>query len=156
MAIYGNMSLFEESVSAVTSTNSVEIGTRRVVGSREYLYVYNKSTSTATTKYGVVYSASSGYSVTISSVGGEMPAGVVYNADIGPTQYGWIVVQGFAPLQVQTNGPGPEAFSDGVLLGANGAFYARTAACTLTGVRVATPTAFTASAGTFNAFVHCE
>lgn len=94
MSNRGLQPLILESVSAVTATPSIELGTERWENGRKYVYMYNKATSTATVGLGVVYSAASGYSVTISSVAGEYCAGVVREADIDPAYYGWIVTKG--------------------------------------------------------------
>lgn len=153
MSNSGLQQLFEESVSAVTATNSVELGTERWEDGRKYVYMYNKSTSTASTKYGVVYSASSGYSVTISSVGGEQLAGVVYNADIPPTEYGWVCVKGHVPLT--SSGNSAIAAGNRVVLDAAGTFTRSTGGTGYTGVVVALPTGATETAGTFAAFVNC-
>jgi hypothetical protein len=52
--MYGRQELIEESVSQVTATNSVELGTRRIHSGNEYTYVYNKSSSTASVGYAMV------------------------------------------------------------------------------------------------------
>lgn len=153
MSNYGLQSVFEESVSAVTASNSIQLGTERWQDGRLYRYVYNMSTSTATTKHGVVHSAASAHSVTISSVGGEGLAGVVYNADIGPTEYGWVVIKG--PVPLTSDGNSAIAAGDRVVLGAAGAFTRSTGGTGYTGVVVATPVEATTTAGTFVAFVNC-
>lgn len=108
--MYGQQALFEESVSAVTATNSIELGTRRVVGAREYTYVYNKSSSTASVGYAMVRiganaSATCGFSGTVSSLSGtDDLLGVVYNADIPARYYGWVVTRGVVPAAYSNSG----------------------------------------------------
>jgi hypothetical protein len=97
---YGYRQLFEESVSQITATNSVPLGSRRIEGGKEYVYVYNMSTSTAQVGYGVVPSAASGYSVTVSSVIGEKAFGIVQNTDLEPANYGWVQVKGIASVEI--------------------------------------------------------
>lgn len=119
---YGHQQLFTESVSAVTATNTVALGTRRVEGGNEYLYVYNAG-STAAVGYGVIASANSGYSVTITSVMGNLPLGVVQSNDLTASYYGWVQTKGF--VHVYWNGTaanGTAAIGDAVVLGANGGF----------------------------------
>jgi len=152
MSNFGLQTTFEESVSAVTATNSVAIGTERWENGRKYIYAYNKSTSTAGVGYGVVYSAASGYSVTVSSIAGENLAGVVINADIGPTEYGWIVVKGHVP--VQSSGNSAIAQGNKLILDTVGAFTRTTGATGYTGIVAGVATGSTATAGTFAAFIN--
>lgn len=100
MAQYGYRNLFEETVSQITATNSVALGTRRIENGKEYVYVYNMATSTAQVGYGVVNSAASAFSVTVSSVIGEKAFGVVQNTDLEPANYGWVQVKGFAEVEI--------------------------------------------------------
>lgn len=157
MSNYGLQQLFEESVSAVTATNSVQLGVERWQDGRKYRYMYNGSTSTAATKMGVVYSGNSGYTMTISNVAGQAGlAGVVYNAEIGPANYGWIAVQGPVPVAVVAT-----AISQGMGLvhqGTNGYFTANTGATGTTGRVVAYAvgdSGVTSTAGTALAFINC-
>ena len=117
---------FTESVSAVTSTNSVQLGERRWEGGCEYVYMYNMSTSTIGVGYGVVQSAASAFSMTLSSITGDKCFGVVKNAQIGPTQYGWICVKGVTQVQLTDSavanhtaatGAGINLVSDGTFMG---------------------------------------
>lgn len=148
----GLQQIFEESVSAVTATNSVTLGTERWEGGRKYRYVYNKSTSTAAAKYGVVYSSASGFSVTVSSLKGEFCAGVVYNADIPPTNYGWICVNGFCP--VTSSGNSAIVQGHPIILDASGAFTIASGGTAGTGHVVGGATGTTDTAATFMAFIN--
>lgn len=127
--------LFTESVSAVTSTATVDLGTRRRQGLNEYVYVYNKSTSTIQIGLGAVYSASSGYSVTVSSVTGDVCAGVVKHNDIGPTQYGWLCVKGPCSVEIGDDVAGSRTAATGapIALMSDGEFYPLAAGSSGTG-----------------------
>jgi hypothetical protein len=149
MSNYGLQRVFEESVSAVTAKPSVDLGTERWQGGKKYVYMYNASTSTALVKLGVTYSGMSGYSMTQSSIAGEGCAGVVYNAQIGPTEYGWVCVRGHVP--VTSLGEAATVKGCGLTIGAYGAFAASTGA---SGIIVGYATGETATAGTFAAFIN--
>jgi hypothetical protein len=103
MSNYGLQTLFEESVSSVTATNSIQLGTERWQNGNKYRYIYNKSSSQACPGKAMVYiganaSASSGYSLTVSSTAGDYDiGGVVYHATIPTGYYGWVVVNGVVP-----------------------------------------------------------
>jgi hypothetical protein len=94
MSNNGLAELIPEVISAVTATPSIEIGTERWDNGRKYIYMYNKSTSTASVQLGVVYSAASSYSITVSSVADERCAGVVIHSDIPALNYGWVCTKG--------------------------------------------------------------
>jgi len=152
MAIYGLQQVFEESVSAVTATPSVQLGTERWEGGRKYIYMYNKSTSTASTKFGVVYSASSGYSMTISSVVGEQLAGVVVNADIPTVNYGWVCVKGHVAVTSDT-ATAPVAGGK-LICGDLGYMTMPSGGTSWTGMVAGVVTAGTAATATFAAFIN--
>jgi hypothetical protein len=114
----------EETVSAVTASPSVSLMTRRLEGANEYLYVYNAGNSQIVPGYGVIASAMSLGSGTLSAVGGEIPLGIVKNATITTGTYGWVVTRG--PVHVYaTDGL---VFGGAVMIGANGVFGALTVA----------------------------
>lgn len=100
MSNYGLQQLFEESVSQVTATNSVQLGSERWYNGNIYRYIYNKSSSQACPGYAMVYiganaSASSGNSLTVSSVGGDFDlGGIVEHATIPAGYCGWVLVNG--------------------------------------------------------------
>jgi len=96
--------LLTESVSNVTATNSVELGTRKCVDSRDYVYVYNAGGSDINPTYGVTVSGGTGYSVTVSSVTSNSPlVGVVRNATLTTGTYGWAVVRGATNIEVNAD-----------------------------------------------------
>ena len=114
--------LYMESVSAVTATNSVALGSTRSDGTNRYVYVYNGGT-TAVVGAGVIISANSAYTVGVTSVLGDLCAGVVKHADLKTNYYGWIAVKG--PVSI-TMGSGAgviaAAQGNGVALSTAGAF----------------------------------
>jgi len=100
----GITQLHTESVSNVTATNSVELGTRRTTGNKEYVYVFNAGGEQASPGQGVIVSALSGYSVTVSSLTETTPVfGVVNEATLTTDTYGWVVVRGHCQLKAPTN-----------------------------------------------------
>ena len=92
-----------ESVSSVTSTNSVDLGTRRHEAGIDYLYVYNAGASTiAQGKMGFIPSSQASniglFYVTgsnaASQAGCRAVVGVAHNADIAASKYGWLATRG--------------------------------------------------------------
>lgn len=138
-----------EPVSNVTSTNSVEVGTRRIVGDEKYIYVYNNGNSQVSVGRGVVVSALSGYSVTVSSVSGDFAIGFCKHATMATAQYGWVVTHGF--VDGCTNGMASTAIAgtDLLVMGADGSVAKDIA----TAVIVGKPMSATGSAGTLTAYI---
>ena len=99
---YGIRTLFEESVSQITATPSVALGTRRVEGANEYIYAYNANT-TAAVGYGVIASLNSGYSFSVTAAAGDSLMGVVQNTDFTAAYYGWLLTRGLARSIKSTN-----------------------------------------------------
>lgn len=118
---YGYQNLFNESITAVTATPNVALGTRRIEGGNEYVYVYNANTSTISVGYGCIASANSAYSVGLTSAVGDYPVGVCVNADIAQGYYGWVQTRGFAHVY-STNGAISQQSQ--IVIGAAGAFEA--------------------------------
>lgn len=90
-----------ESVSAVTLTPSIQLGTRRSDSGIDYIYVYNNGNSQISQGLmGNIQAASmnSGYSVTVSNaasqVGGPLVVGVAHNATFPTAAYGWLATRG--------------------------------------------------------------
>lgn len=124
----GYRNLFEESVSAITATPSVDLGTRRLEDNKEYVYVYNNGT-TAAVGYGLIQSAMSGYSVTVSAALKDRCFGVVQNTDLTTNYYGWAQVKG--PANILVGGDhATAATGEGIYLIANGSFGAVTTGAT--------------------------
>jgi hypothetical protein len=113
MTARGISPILFESVSAVTATPSVEVGTRRQVGDEEYVYIYNVGSSTIGAGKFFTASLVTGYSVTVSTTTSvDMPLGICKHADIATGSYGWGMVAGFAKFIAATN----ESFAAGALI----------------------------------------
>lgn len=98
MAHNGIAPIMFESVSAVTATNSVDLGTRRTLGGYEYLYVFNAGTDTVPVGNAAhLASGSSGYSVNVSCITQvDLGIGVCKHVAIPTLNYGWLLTRGFA------------------------------------------------------------
>lgn len=126
-APYGIPSLWTESVSAVTASNSVELGTFRFDGGDIYQYVYNGGGQSAGVGMGLVLSAVSGYTVTVSSVTGVHNLfGVVKNESFTTNTYGWALTRGFTALEMGADNSGIVGLQ--VILGTDGVFTNKTCA----------------------------
>lgn len=93
--------ILNESVSNVTLTNSVMLGTKRSVNNVDYIYVYNNGNTQISVGQPATIqpaSMSSGYSVCVSNAasqtGGELVMGVCYHATMATAAYGWLVTKG--------------------------------------------------------------
>ena len=154
---YGPQTVFNESVSASTADNSVILGTRRIEGGKEFVYVYNAGATTASIGYGVIQSGHSGFSVSMTAALGDACFGVVQNADIEGEEYGWIQVKGQANLAT-TDDANTAAIGDSLYLVAGGGFGVVTTGATgstwIAGhCAVAQSTQGTAQTG--SCYVHC-
>jgi hypothetical protein len=131
MASYGYINAFSESVSAVTATPSVPLGTRRMENGNEYVYVYNIGV-TAVVGRGMICSLNSGYSVTVSAALGNLAFGVVQNASLTTEAYGWLLTRGFGKVQMGDTATGNTTATtgQGFYIGANGAFEPLTTGAT--------------------------
>lgn len=90
-----------ESVSNVTLTPSVMLGTQRTVAGVNYIYCYNNgNTQISVGQPATIQPASmlSGFSVCVSNAasqtGGELVVGVVYHNTMATAAYGWLVTKG--------------------------------------------------------------
>jgi len=85
--------------------NDPEIGTVYRDGNKEYVFVYNAGGASAAVGHGVIISAVSGYSVTVSSVTdiNGWCIGVVQNATFTTAAYGWVQTRGFGQVQMHAN-----------------------------------------------------
>lgn len=101
MGFYGVSPVAFEPVSQVTATPSVELGTRRTEGGKEYLYCYNNTGSAVTQGALMVASALSGYSLTRSSTAAaDFPLVGVENAALAAGDYFWGLVRG--PMSIMS------------------------------------------------------
>lgn len=123
MALYSDLALFG-SVSMVTLTpgvNDAEVGTVRREGDEEYIFVYNNGNSQASVGRGVICSAVTGYSVTVSSITNvDMALGVVKHATFPTAAYGWALIRGFGPAKIVADSI--VAAGDMLVLGVDGAW----------------------------------
>lgn len=162
---YHSLPAEAESVSNVTLTPSVDLGTVRVVNGEEYVYVYNDSNTSLPVGYGAVMSGNTGMSVTVSSATYfNACIGVVKHATMASLTYGWLLTRGFSNIKMHASSSGlvggPVAltvagvFQD--IQTANSAmtsFSQSTSQFGLIGVGVVVQA--TASAGTAYAYVRC-
>jgi hypothetical protein len=104
MSVYGISPVLFETVSHVTATNSVEVGTLRREGDEIYRYVYNAGNSQISPGYGCTLSAVTGYSVTVSSITSvDAFVGLVKHATLTTGTYGWTLVHGFGQVQMEAD-----------------------------------------------------
>lgn len=95
MSFYGLSPIAFESVSAVTATNSVELGTRRVEAGEEYVYCQNVMASSATQGALMIQSGTSGYSMSRSSLAAaDLPMVAVKHAAVPAANYFWGLTRG--------------------------------------------------------------
>lgn len=95
--------LLTESVSAVTATPSVELGTTRLEGGNEYVYMYNGETAADKGLMVTIDPAGTGYDTfTVSTVADNLMVGVVANATMAASTYGWIQRRGRVTLKSAT------------------------------------------------------
>lgn len=154
-----------ESVSNVTLTNSVDLGTVRVVNGEEYVYVYNDSNTSLPVGYGAVMSGNTGMSVTVTSTTFfNACIGVVKHATMASLTYGWLLTRGFTNVKMAASSSG--IVGGPIALGPSGTFQdiptansAMTSFSQLTSqfglLAVGVVVQATASAGTAYAYVRC-
>lgn len=154
-----------ESVSNVTATNSVDLGTVRLVSGEEYVYVYNDGGSQISVGYGAVMSGNTGMSVTVSATTFfNVCIGVVKHATLTTATYGWLLTKGFTNVKMEASNSGIVGTPlylglDGTFKGIAAANTASTAFSQITSLFGLVPVGVcvqaTASAGTGYAFVKC-
>lgn len=120
MSVYRYDQTFFESVSQTTLTNSVDLGTRRYEGGKEYIYVYNGGGASITSGYGVTVSLLTGYTVTVSSVTQVNHCVGVARYTFATATYGWIQTKGFATIVLSANNS--MALNDPIKMGTDGLF----------------------------------
>lgn len=147
--------VLEESVSQVTATPSVALGSRRVFQGEEYVYCYNSGGAQASINLGVkVITGASGYSIAQTSVTDVFNpcVGVVKHSTMAAADYGWVMVRGFATVKVVSASTADYKM---LALGAAGSFIEASGTTTL-GTAVAVGYALshnTAAAGSVYAFI---
>lgn len=128
---YGNI-LYNEGVSAVTATPSVELGSRRLEAGVDYVYAYNASTNEQiTTGRGAkLASASTGYSADVAvaapaTFSASVLLGVCRNVTMTTGTYGWLATRGF--LDVEADGKTSIGAGEYIWLTTSGTFARHTA-----------------------------
>src|SRR5258707_684282 len=104
-AFYSLDSIDFETVSGVTATNSVELGTRKVYLGEQYVYCYNAGGADIYPTYGVkLVTGASGYSIANTALTdvANPAVGIVRHATIAASNYGWIMTRGFATMAYST------------------------------------------------------
>jgi hypothetical protein len=102
MSLYQNPSLFTESVSARTATPTVALGTVRYEGGNRYRYVYCETLTQPGSCVNLA-SGGSGYTVVASMVTGDFVYGIVQDATLSATSYGWVLVEGIGKITQDAN-----------------------------------------------------
>lgn len=105
-SVYGYQAAYEESISAVTATPSVDIGARRVHKGEEYVYCYNAGGAAIDKNLGVkLITGASGYSVAATSLTDVVNpcVGIVRHVTMAAGDYGWIMTKGFANVKYHAN-----------------------------------------------------
>jgi hypothetical protein len=100
--VFGLPVAYEEPISAVTATNSVDLGSRRIHKGESYVYCYNASDTQISPTYGVkLVTGASGYSVAVTSLTDTAHpcVGVVKNVTLTTNTYGWVMTKGFNQLE---------------------------------------------------------
>jgi hypothetical protein len=103
MSTYSYKLVNEESVSAVTATPSVQVGTRRLVNGNEYVYCYNDG-GAANKGAPCILTSTSGYSfvITYATAANTSVAflGLLNNATCAAGSYAWVCTRGFGGAYV--------------------------------------------------------
>lgn len=148
-------------VVSVASKAKAALGERIVYGGEEYVFAHNAGNSEAGPGYGVVLSAVSGASFTVSSTTMvDPPYGVVKHATFPTGGYGWLLTRGYVNVE---NGMASTALAaaDNICLGADGGWVKAVQSGATAGV-LTQPVlpygkmmAATGSAGSATAYVKC-
>jgi hypothetical protein len=96
--VYSVSPVLEESVSQVTATNSVDLGTRVQWRGEEYVYCYNAGGATIATGNGVKFvTGASGDSVAATSLTdvANPCVGVCHQTEADSADYFWVMTRGF-------------------------------------------------------------
>ena len=128
MSSYDYKLINEESVSAVTATPSVDVGTIRYHGGIEYQYMYNAGAIgykgcpvlvTAATDYDFVTTYAQIDTLTAAGADGFAFAGVLHNATCAAGSYAWVARRGMLNCRC---GSSAISIGDAVLIGDGGNF----------------------------------
>jgi hypothetical protein len=162
--LYGEQQLHVESVSSVTATNSVDLGTRRYWQGADYVYVYNGSSNEQlTTGRGAkLASGSTGYTADVAvaaaaTFSAAALMGVCVHATFTTGTYGWLMTRGFA--QVENFGATSIGAGESLQLHTSGTFTRSTAPTAIAiysprFVGIATAAQATTTTGSFTAYIN--
>lgn len=132
--------------------NDPKVGDVASIGNDNYLFVYNAGSSTANVGDGVILSAVSGYSVTVSSTTSvDLLVGVVKHTALATGYYGYVCTRGFVNVNMGANLSA--AAGAGLILAADGKFTAKTCATGYAGPIQAKAMVAIASGASGTAFV---
>lgn len=123
--------VFEEGISQVTATPSVQLGMRRFYQGEEYVYAYNAGGGAADKLDGVKFvTGASGYSIAATSVTDVFNpcVGVVKHATMAAADYGWILTKGFVNVNLVSASTADYKM---IALGAAGSFIEASGTTTL-------------------------
>jgi hypothetical protein len=159
--------LYTESVSAVTATNTVALGSRRHEAGIDYLYVYNGSSNEQiTTGRGAkLASGSTGYTADVAAAAANtfsaaVLCGVCINSTFTTGTYGWLATRGF--MQVENFGATSIGVGEPVMLHTSGTFTRHTAPTAAVIFRSdafcgwATADQATTTTGSLTAYIHSK
>jgi len=112
MTAYDYKSVNEESVSAVTATPSVDLGTIRFNGGIQYQYMYNAGGAgnqgcpvlvTGATDYNFVTTYAQIDTLTAAGADGFAFAGVLHNATCAASSYAWVAQRGMIQCRPESS-----------------------------------------------------
>ncbi len=128
MAFYGVDPVQFESISAVTATNTVDLGTLRWHAGEMYAYVY--AGKGVPKNYGCVYSGVSGNTIACTgAVSGEVAAGFCKHESIPTGSYGWLLKVGVVDVKNARASTAP-SLNQPAYLGTDGGFVTDTTVVT--------------------------
>ena len=131
--------VYFESVSAVTTDPTVELGSRRTDESgNEYVYVYNAGQYEIWPgRIGYLGSSNSGYSITATNAASQVGiyAGGIHHATLTTGAYGWLMTRGVCAVSPDTSEVSFDA-GDYLTVGVNEGYVGMTGATVSTGNRI--------------------
>ena len=131
--------VYFESVSAVTATPNVELGSRRTDSNgNKYVYVYNAGNYEIWPgRCGYLGSSNSGYSITATNAASQVGifAGGVHHATLTTNAYGWLMTEGCCAVSPDTSEVSFDA-GDYLTVAVNDGYGPMTGATLSTGNRI--------------------
>lgn len=119
MSFQGVSPVSFESVSAVTATPSVDLGTRRTWNNESYIYVY--AATPISQSVGAIMSGVSGYTCFATGIiSGAFCIGFAKHESLTTGTYGWLLTRGFVSSAVNGMVSTAIAATDGIMLGVDG------------------------------------